>query len=68
MSIRGSSCKSSKIALAHDKEYIDAVFNGQLEPSQIREIGFPWTPQMVIRSAHSAGATIAACDAAWRDE
>ena len=54
-----------QIALVHDEVYVDAVFNGLLTDAQMREIGFPWTPQMVIRSARSAGATIAACQTAW---
>ena len=56
-----------QIALAHDDHYIDAVFGGTLSDAQIREIGFPWSPEMVVRSARSAGATLAACQAAWYD-
>jgi len=54
-----------QIALVHDEVYVEAVFNGLLTDAQMREIGFPWTPQMVVRSARSAGATIAACQTAW---
>lgn len=56
-----------QIALAHDEHYINSVFGGTLSDAQIREIGFPWSPAMVVRSARSAGATIAACQAAWLD-
>jgi acetoin utilization deacetylase AcuC-like enzyme len=35
-----------------------------LSPAEQKEIGFPWTAQMVERSRRSAGATIAACRAA----
>lgn len=56
-----------QIALAHDENYINAVFSGLLTDAQMREIGFPWSPEMVTRSARSAGATIAACQTAWRD-
>ena len=54
-----------QIALVHDEIYIEAVFNGLLTDAQMREIGFPWSSQMVVRSARSAGATIAACQKAW---
>lgn len=55
-----------QIALAHDSSYIQDVYSGTLTPAHMREIGFPWSPEMVVRSARSAGATIAACQAAWR--
>jgi acetoin utilization deacetylase AcuC-like enzyme len=49
-----------ELALAHDPAYLDAVIHGLLGPAQLREIGFPWSPQLVERSRHSVGATIAA--------
>jgi acetoin utilization deacetylase AcuC-like enzyme len=49
-----------ELALAHDPAYLDAVMHGLLGPAQLREIGFPWSPQLVLRSRHSVGATIAA--------
>lgn len=56
-----------QISLVHDREYVEAVYSGSLSDAQVREIGFPWSEKMVIRSARSVGATIAACQAAWRD-
>jgi acetoin utilization deacetylase AcuC-like enzyme len=55
------------LLLAHDQDYVNRVINGQLTPSEQREIGFPWSPQMVERSRRSAGATIAACRTAWSE-
>jgi acetoin utilization deacetylase AcuC-like enzyme len=52
------------LLLVHDSSYIERVIHGQLNTSEQREIGFPWSEQMVIRSRRSAGATIAACMAA----
>jgi acetoin utilization deacetylase AcuC-like enzyme len=52
------------LALAHHPAYIRAVQSGDLTPQQQRQIGFPWSEQMVERSRRSAGATIAACRAA----
>lgn len=49
---------------AHDADYLMRVFEGALTQSEIRRIGFPWTPEMVERSRRSSGATIAACRAA----
>ncbi len=49
-----------QILLAHDADYVSRVFAGAMSPAEQREIGFPWSPEMVIRSSRSAGATIAA--------
>ncbi len=49
-----------ELALAHDPSYISAVVNGELPALAMREIGFPWSVEMVERSRRSAGATIAA--------
>jgi acetoin utilization deacetylase AcuC-like enzyme len=49
-----------ELALAHEPAYLDAVQHGLLSAAQQREIGFPWSPQLVLRSRHSVGATIAA--------
>ena len=49
-----------QLALAHDRDYIDAVLNGTLPREMQRRIGFPWSEMMVERSRRSAGATLAA--------
>ena len=49
-----------ELALAHSPGYIHAVTSGQLPAAAMREIGFPWSPEMVERSRRSAGATVAA--------
>jgi len=56
-----------ELLLAHDTDYIERVVQGQLTEAEQREIGFPWSEKMVIRSRRSAGATIAACNAAWKN-
>lgn len=55
------------LALAHHPQYIHRVDSGALTPQEQRAIGFPWSPEMVERSRRSAGATIAACRAAFED-
>jgi acetoin utilization deacetylase AcuC-like enzyme len=49
-----------ELALAHSPDYIEAVKTGSLPPAAQREIGFPWSQQMVERSRRSVGATVAA--------
>lgn len=56
-----------QILRAHDLDYLYRVQNGLLTAKEIRRIGFPWSPEMVERSRRSAGATIAACRAAFED-
>ncbi len=55
------------LALAHHPQYIHRVASGALTAAEQRAIGFPWSPEMVERSRRSAGATIAACRAAFDD-
>jgi acetoin utilization deacetylase AcuC-like enzyme len=51
----------------HTEDYIQAVSGGKLTNAQIREIGFPWSEEMVERSRRSAGATIEACLSAMKE-
>ncbi|MBY0438640.1 MAG: histone deacetylase [Burkholderiales bacterium] len=55
------------ILRAHDMAWLQAVVTGTLSPKQQRDIGFPWSEQMVERSRRSSGATVAACRAALED-
>ena len=50
----------TQILYAHAPSYLMKVIQGSLSPQEQREIGFPWSPQMVERSRRSAGATLAA--------
>ncbi|WP_285414475.1 histone deacetylase [Variovorax sp. efr-133-TYG-130] len=56
-----------ELALAHTAEWISAVSEGSVSPQAMREIGFPWSEAMVERSRRSAGATVAACRAAFSE-
>jgi acetoin utilization deacetylase AcuC-like enzyme len=56
-----------ELALVHSPAYIAAISDGSVDPKVMREIGFPWSPQMVERSRRSVGATICACRAAMTD-
>ncbi|MES2714367.1 MAG: histone deacetylase [Pseudomonadota bacterium] len=53
-----------ELALAHTPAYIAAVLQGTLSAAAQREIGFPWSERMAVRSLRSVGATIAAARAA----
>jgi len=54
------SADDTELARAHTPAYVDAVARGALGPGVVREIGFPWSPQMLERSRRSVGATVQA--------
>jgi acetoin utilization deacetylase AcuC-like enzyme len=53
-----------QLALAHTPPYIEAIATGSISPQAMREIGFPWSPEMAERARRSVGATIGACRSA----
>ncbi len=44
----------------HEADYVRRATDGHLDASEIRRIGFPWSPATIERSRRSSGATIAA--------
>ena len=50
----------AEILRAHCPAYLARVTGGSLSAKEVREIGFPWSLEMVERSRRSAGATVAA--------
>ena len=59
--------RDDELLLAHDAAYVARMSNGTLTASEVRQIGFPWSPGMAERARRSAGATIAAARASLRD-
>lgn len=57
----------NQLLRAHSGEYLDKVAHGRLSPAEIRRIGLPWSPELVVRCQHSVGATIAACRTALQN-
>lgn len=53
-----------EILRAHDREYLEKVKTGCLSPKEVRRIGFPWSPELVIRARCSVGGTIGAARSA----
>ncbi|MBO9324467.1 MAG: histone deacetylase [Roseiflexus sp.] len=49
------------ILRAHTADYLHRIQIGAMSDREMRQIGFPWSPQLVERSRRSVGATIAAC-------
>lgn len=57
----------TQILYAHDPSYLIKVIEGTLSAQEQKEIGFPWSTQMVERSRRSAGATVAAAKSALHE-
>ena len=55
--------QDDQLLLAHGAAYVERMSLGTLTANEIRQIGFPWSPQMAERARRSAGATIAAAKA-----
>jgi acetoin utilization deacetylase AcuC-like enzyme len=54
----------SELLRVHQRDYLAQVRAGTLPAPAMRQIGFPWSLELVERSRRSTGATIAACRAA----
>jgi acetoin utilization deacetylase AcuC-like enzyme len=56
-----------QLLLVHHREYLEKVILGTLSERELRRIGFPWSPELVVRSRYSVGGTICTCRAALQD-
>ena len=65
--VEAPSVTDTQILYAHDPSYLIKVIEGTLSAQEQREIGFPWSSQMVERSRRSAGATVAAAKTALQE-
>lgn len=65
--LEAPAASDTQLLYAHTPSYIQKVVAGELSDLEQRAIGFPWSQRMVERSRRSAGATIAACQAALVD-
>jgi acetoin utilization deacetylase AcuC-like enzyme len=55
------------ILRAHDSDYIRRFINGELSAKEVRRVGLPWSEEIVKRTRHSVGGTIAACRTALEE-
>ncbi|GJP50613.1 hypothetical protein CLOM_g9756 [Closterium sp. NIES-68] len=47
----------------HEEGYLARLFSHSLSPQEQRTLGFPWSPQLLLRSQASCGGTVAATHA-----
>jgi acetoin utilization deacetylase AcuC-like enzyme len=62
-----SLASDEQLLRVHTQDYLRRVVQGELSEREQRRIGFPWSPQLVVRSRCSVGGTIDACRAALED-
>lgn len=55
------------LRLAHTDEYIEAMRSGTVSLDIIKRIGFPWSPQLYLRSCATVGGALASAQSALRD-
>ena len=53
--------------LAHDKNYVESVSNGQLSKREEMALGFPWSRELIMRTFYSMGASVSAAKTALRE-
>jgi acetoin utilization deacetylase AcuC-like enzyme len=49
-----------QILRVHTSEYLNKIKTGQLSIQEQKRLGFPWSPELLVRSRHSVGGTIQA--------
>jgi acetoin utilization deacetylase AcuC-like enzyme len=59
----GAPATRDDLLCVHDARYVDAVQSGSLTATEVRRLGFPWSPSLVLRSRRSVGGTLGAL--AW---
>ena len=55
------------ILRAHDPLYLNRLQKGELTAKEVRRVGLPWSPEIVLRARYSVGATIEACRTALNE-
>jgi acetoin utilization deacetylase AcuC-like enzyme len=50
----------AELLTVHDAAYVDAIFDGSIDPAIIRRIGLPWSEALVTRALTTVGGSLAA--------
>jgi acetoin utilization deacetylase AcuC-like enzyme len=62
-----TAASDEQLLRVHNAEYLTRFLCGELTEREMRRIGFPWSPELVVRSRYAVGGTIDACRAALSD-
>ena len=62
--LQADAATDNELLLVHTYGYVSRFRKGEMTDKEMRRIGFPWSPELVVRSVRSVGSTIAASRAA----
>jgi len=62
-----TAASDEQLLRVHHAEYLNRFLCGEMTEQEMRRIGFPWSPELVVRSRYAVGGTIDACHVALSD-
>lgn len=62
--VEPTAATDEQLCRAHERTYVERATRGELDATDLRKIGFPWSAAMIERSRRSSGGTIGALEAA----
>jgi acetoin utilization deacetylase AcuC-like enzyme len=65
--IESTPANDEQLLRVHNAEYLNRFLHGGLTEREMRRIGFPWSPELAVRSRYAVGGTIDASRAALSD-
>ncbi|GAB4416234.1 MAG: histone deacetylase [Bryobacter sp.] len=63
----GPFAQTEDLLRVHEQAYVERFLAAQLDPQELRRIGFPNVPQLITRTLSSVGATVEAAQVALRE-
>jgi acetoin utilization deacetylase AcuC-like enzyme len=58
--VRPEPADDDLLLLVHTRDWVERLTHGELTAREIRRLGFPWSPELVMRARHAVGGTLAA--------
>ena len=62
--LRPELCPPDRLALAHDRGYVERYCSGDMSREELRRLGLPWSPQLAQRTVRAVGGSLLAADLA----
>ena len=62
--LRPQLCPPDRLALAHDRGYVERYCSGDMSREELRRLGLPWSPQLAQRTVRAVGGSLLAADLA----
>ena len=62
--LRPELCPPDRLALAHDRGYVERYCSGDMSREELRRLGLPWSQQLAQRTVRAVGGSLLAADLA----